>query len=63
MQLFTIGLQKLTKGGTPIDPGRLPTLPTLGKRQSEMAYHVAIFPNTAVRWKVIISPHRKAYVV
>ena len=35
----------LTKGGTPIDPGRLPPFPTLRPRQQEMAYHVAIFPN------------------
>jgi len=52
----------LTKGGTPIDPGRLPPLPTLGERNREMAYHVAIFPNTFFSlypdaiFRIILSP-------
>ena len=52
----------LTRGGTPIDPGRLPALPTLSERNCEMAYHVAIFPNTFFSlypdaiFRVILSP-------
>jgi phenylpropionate dioxygenase-like ring-hydroxylating dioxygenase large terminal subunit len=37
--------EPLSRGGTPIDPGRLPPFPSLRKRHTEMAYHVAIFPN------------------
>ena len=38
--------EPLTKGGTPLDPGRLPTFPTLKEKHKDMAYHIAIFPNT-----------------
>ena len=52
----------LSKGGTPIDPGRLPSLPTLSQRNTEMAYHVALFPNTFFSlypdaiFRVVLSP-------
>jgi len=38
--------EPLSRGGTPIDPGRLPPFPTLHAWHTEMAYHIAIFPNT-----------------
>lgn len=52
----------LSKGGTPIDPGRLPSIPTLSQRNTEMAYHVALFPNTFFSlypdaiFRVVLSP-------
>ena len=54
--------EPLTRGGTPIDPGRIPPFPTLRARHTEMAYHVAIFPNTFFSlypdaiFRVILSP-------
>lgn len=35
----------LTKGGTAIDPGRLPPFPTIGAHRHQTAYHLSIFPN------------------
>ena len=43
---MSFATEPLSKGGTPIDPGRIPPFPTLRPRHHEMAYHVAIFPNT-----------------
>lgn len=52
----------LTKGGTPIDPGRLSPYETLRPRNRDRAYHVAIFPNTFFSlypdalFRIILSP-------
>jgi len=35
----------LTKGGTAIDPGRLPPFPTIDANRHQTAYHLCIFPN------------------
>jgi len=35
----------LTKGGTAIDPGRLPPFPAIKAHRHETAYHLCIFPN------------------
>lgn len=35
----------LTKGGTALDPGRMPFTPGIGEANQETAYHVCIFPN------------------
>lgn len=37
--------EPLSRGGTPIDPGRLPPFLSLSERHKDMAYHVALFPN------------------
>jgi len=55
--------EPLSRGGTPIDPGRIPPFPTLRPRHQRMAYHVALFPNTFFSlypdslFRVILSPH------
>lgn len=52
----------LTKGGTALDPGRLPHFPTIRGVRTERAYHCAIFPNTFFSlypdsfFRVILSP-------
>ena len=35
----------LTKGGTAIDPGRLPPFPPIRAHRHQSAYHISIFPN------------------
>eukprot|EP00966_Prymnesium_polylepis_P324013 7380123-Prymnesium_polylepis.1 len=52
----------LTKGGTPLDPGRLPVFPTIAAHRTETAYHLSLFPNTFFSlypdafFRVVLSP-------
>lgn len=52
----------LTKGGTPLDPGRLPDFPGISDAHKETAYHICIFPNTFFSiypdnfFRVVLSP-------
>jgi len=66
---MSFATEPLSKGGTPIDPGRIPPFPTLRSRHHEMAYHVAIFPNTFFSlypdaiFRVIINPQSADHTI